>query len=137
MQLSQEQRGAIENQIAELVIKGLREGLIQEEDLSPIGKFVLEKIDTLQTEEQMVAFLTEMAQKWPLFSNILTIEKGKVSENSENQTAIDVLGLAKEGKIDEAVDLAKSVTAPEVSVVAEVPVAPVIQEVLQVQQPQQ
>ncbi len=128
MQLSQERRDAIEKAIAELIIKGLREGLIQDEDLSPIGKFVLEKIDTLQTEEQMVAFLTEMVQKWPLFSNILTIEKGKATESSENQAAKDVLDLAKEGKIDEAVDLAKSVTTPEAPVVAEVP---------QVQQPQQ
>lgn len=114
MQLSQEQRDAIEKSIAELIIKGLREGLIQEEDLSPIGKFVLEKIDIIQTEEQMVAFLTELAQKWPLFSNILTIEKGKVTENSESQVAQNVLDLAKEGKIDQAVDLAKTATEPPV-----------------------
>lgn len=121
MQLSQERRDDVEKQIAELVIKGLREGTIQDQDLSPIGKFVLEKIDTLQTEELMVVFLTELSQKWSLFSNILTIEKGKVTDQTENQVAQDVLGLAKEGKIDEAVDLAKTATVPEVPVIAEVP----------------
>lgn len=114
MQLSQERRDGVEKAIADLVLKGFKEGLIQDEDLSPIGKFVLEKIDTLQTEEQMVAFLTELAKKWPLFSNILTIEKGKVTQNSENQVAQNVLDLAKEGKIDQAVDLAKTATEPPV-----------------------
>lgn len=115
MQLSQERRDAIEKEIAELIIKGLKEGSLKEEDLSPIAKFVLEKIDTLATEEQMVTFLSELSQKWSVFSNIHNIEKGKVMDQTEDLAAQNVLDLAKEGKIDEAVDLAKSVTGPEVT----------------------
>lgn len=113
MQLLQGRRDAIEKAIVELVINGLKEGSLPEDDLSPIANFVLEKIDTLQTEEQMVAFLAELAQKWPIFSNIHILEKGKVIEKTENQAAQNVLELAKEGKIDQAVDLAKSVTEPQ------------------------
>ncbi|MBU4016288.1 hypothetical protein KJ980_01655 [Patescibacteria group bacterium] len=121
MQLSQERKDEVLKAIAELIIAGLKDGSIVEDDLFPIANFVLEKIDTLATEEQMVVFLSELAQKWPVFSKIYSHEKGKVLEHTENLAAQNVMDLAKEGKIDEAVDLAKSVTAPEVPVVAEVP----------------
>lgn len=122
MQLSQERKDGVLKEIADLIIAGLKDGSILEDDLFPIASFVLEKIDVLATEEQMVVFLSELAQKWPVFSKIHTHEKGKVLEHTENIAAQNVMDLAKEGKIDEAVDLAKSVTAPEVP---------------QVQQPQQ
>lgn len=120
MQLSQERRDEVLKEIADLIIVGLKDGSILENDLFPIADFTLQKIDTLATEEQMVIFLSELAQKWPVFSKIHTYEKGKVLEQTENIAAQNVMDLAKEGKIDEAVDLAKSATSSEVPVVPEV-----------------
>lgn len=110
MQLSQERKDEVLKEIADLIIAGLKDGTILEDDLFPIANFVLEKIDTLATEEQMVVFLSELVQKWPVFLKIHAHEKGKVLEQTENIAAQNVMDLAKEGKIDQAVDLAKSVT---------------------------
>ncbi|OGH12388.1 MAG: hypothetical protein A2857_01485 [Candidatus Levybacteria bacterium RIFCSPHIGHO2_01_FULL_36_15] len=112
MQLSGEHRTEVEKAIVELIAASIENGSLGESDLPVIADFVLTKIDVLQTQEELVSFLSELSLKWPVFSNVQTLEQGKITQKAEDQALNSALDLAKEGKIDEAVDLARTATEP-------------------------
>lgn len=55
-------------------------------------------------------FLRDLSSKWSIFTKLLVLESGEVKEKTEDKVAEDVLKMAKEGKIDEAIGLAKTMT---------------------------
>lgn len=110
MQLTQDIKEEILNLIADQLPIGLEDGSIKEEELEQIAGFVLDKIENIQTEEELREFFKELAEKWPAFTKLKVIEVSKITKRIEDQAALDVLKLAREGKIDEAMSLAKSVT---------------------------
>lgn len=110
MDISQQHKEEIERKIIESIIVNLEENKLPQEELPIIADFVLGKIDTVKNHDELVIFLTELSTKWPIFTNITSIEKGEVKEKVEDKVAEDVLNLAKSGKIDEAIGLAKTMT---------------------------
>lgn len=113
MQLTSERKDEILQKIVDRILTGLENGNLTEEELKPIADFVLGRIDEFQTEDELIPFLLELAQKWSVFSNIHIQEKGEIIANKETQASQDVLDLAKSGKLDEALNLAKRVTAQQ------------------------
>ncbi|MDO8461161.1 MAG: hypothetical protein Q7S38_01820 [bacterium] len=110
MEVTQEHKNDLEKKIVESVILALENNTISKEEMPIIAEFVLGKIDVIKTHEELVLFVNELALKWPIFSNIDQIEKGEVQEKKESETAESVLNLAKSGQIEDAVNLAKTMT---------------------------
>lgn len=110
MDVSEEKLTNIQSAIVEKIAQALEEEKVAEDELPEIATFVLEKTNNITTEEQLLLFLDDLAQKWPFFEPIEELEKGREREKGEEQVVEDVLKLAKSGQINEAVDLAKTVT---------------------------
>jgi uncharacterized protein YdaT len=110
MQLSQEKKDKLEREIIEIIANCLEKDLIKETDVPPIVTFYGEKIDNAQSEEDLQAFISEFVQKWPVFNALKIPADQNATEKNEQQITQNVVNLAKEGKLEEAVDLAKTVT---------------------------
>lgn len=107
---TQEHKNEIEKKIVEAIVTGLESNKILENQLSEIADFVLERIDALKTHEELVVFLSDLAARWPIFENIALTEKGEAKDKAEDRIASEALKLAQSGKIDDAIDLAKTMT---------------------------
>lgn len=110
MDISEDQRSAVEQQIVNSMVDALKNDKLNNEDLPIISQFILGKIDSIQNTGQLVSFLGELSQRWPVFKNIAIIESGNVRENQEKEAVRDVLSLTQQGNIDEALNLAKKMT---------------------------
>lgn len=84
---------------------------ISEEESRTIADVILTELDKVQTQAQMLQFLSDLSQKWLFFSDVLTLEKGVAQGEQEGKETIKVEELIKENKIDEALDAAKAATA--------------------------
>lgn len=110
MIFSAEHKELIERQTLEAIATALEKNEMTEADIPPISKFVLEQIDKIQDIDQLIIFLQELSNKWPIFRGLFEVEKGKVREESEKIVAIEVSNLAQTGHLEEAINMAKSVT---------------------------
>ncbi len=95
--------------IVEAIVQGLENEKLTEPQLSPIADYILGKIDAIQNHGQLVAFVTDLASKWPIFKNIEEIEKGEEKRVLENQAAVRVLQMIKSGKSHDAINYAKQI----------------------------
>lgn len=110
MDITQDHKNEIEKKIVETIALSLENNTLQQNELSDIASFVLDRMDQVKNHEELILFLSELSSKWPIFGQIEAIEKGEVKEQKEEQAFQNVLDLAKSGKIDEAVNLAKEAT---------------------------
>ena len=115
MQLSDEQKKDIERRIVKAIVKGLDENKITVSDLPELSSYLLENIEHITTQEQLTAFLSDISSKWQIFVGIQAGESIPIENSVEdkNKTIQDVTDLAKDGKIDEAIDLAKTATGTQ------------------------
>lgn len=110
MDFTQEHKNEIERKIVEAIIAGLENKSLLESQLSEIADFVLQRIDAVKNQDELLAFLADLSSKWSIFNNVKLTEEGEVKAEAENEVAKGVLDLAKSGKIDDAIDLAKTMT---------------------------
>ncbi len=96
--------------IVESIIQALENSNLSEADLPEIGKFVLARIDNIQTHDELVLFVGELATKWSVFKHIESSEKAVAERHDELQTAEKIGDLATSGRIEEALGLAKKAT---------------------------
>lgn len=99
----------VEQYIVDVIATALDKNELKEDELPKIGNFVLSKIDNIKTHKQLLEFLNELSQNWKIFSNIEEIEKGEEKEFKEETVEKGIIEMAKKGKIDEALKLAKTV----------------------------
>lgn len=83
---------------------------ISEEESRIIADVILTELDKAQTQEQLFQFLSDLSQKWPFFSDVLTLEKGAAKIEEEGKETVKVEELIKENKLDEALEAAKAAT---------------------------
>lgn len=110
MQLTDEHKKEIERSVMECIISALDQKLISSDDLPELSNYILPKIEPIRTQEEMLVFLNELVAKWKFFTPVLSAEKGEINSQTEGEAVDKVTELAKSGQIDEAVNLAKSVT---------------------------
>lgn len=110
MEFTTEDKNRIETSIVNAIISSLKTNAIEELELSAVADFVLGRIDNVKTNIELLAFLSELSSKWQIFKQIEKIEQGKLKEQKEDEVARGVLDLAKTGKIDDAIKLAKTMT---------------------------
>ncbi len=110
MDFTQEHKTEIENKIVETIADEVEKGNLKEENLKDIADFVLGRIDQIKNQDELIAFLFELSTKWTVFKTIETMERANLKGKVEKEVAEGVLMLAKNGKIDEALNLAKTMT---------------------------
>lgn len=110
MDFDTDHKKRIEAKIVELIAEGLEKGNLKEEDSKEIADFVLGRIDLIKNHLELETFLSELSLKWQVFKVLENIEKSESREKAEAEAAEGVLILAKHGKINEALHLAKTMT---------------------------
>lgn len=106
--MTDEEKEKIHGLILDAIEDALEEKKIEEQEVQKIASFVTENIKSVNTHELLVKFLLDLSSRWPVFQNIYQVEQGKVREE-ETQAIVDkAVELTKEGKIEEAIDIAKS-----------------------------
>lgn len=110
MDFDEAHKNVIGERLARKVARALEDGTVTLEQLPEISSYILDNIDTITTHDQLMTFLTNLSQKWPVFSDVLTMEEGEVQEKKEDQKIEQVEDLLKENKIDEALKVAESAT---------------------------
>lgn len=111
MEVTQEKRTAIEKDIVDIVIAALDSGSLAEKDLPVIGQHVLDRIDKIETQDELILFLEVMAEKWSVFTPLVTREKGVVEHGKEQNSVHTAEDLIKTGNIDEALKVVKGATS--------------------------
>lgn len=110
MEITQGYKNEMEKKIVECMILALENNNLQDSELPQIADLILDNIDNIKTHTELINLLGELSSRWPIFKNIELLEKGEVKEQKENVVVQDVLELARNGKIDDAITLAKSAT---------------------------
>lgn len=110
MELTKEQKYEIEAQIVETVLQALDKNLLIADQLQEIADYSLEGMKKVTNEHELLNFLSGLSLKWKVFEGIAVLQKGKMVKKEEKEVADGVLMLIKEGKIDDALSLAKSAT---------------------------
>ena len=94
------------NKIGERITRTLADALsgnvISEDDARTIADYVLKNMDGAKTSGEILDFLTELTNKYSIFSSLLTIELGQTLEQKEDIAVEKTEDLLKENKIDEA-----------------------------------
>ncbi|MDO8461131.1 MAG: hypothetical protein Q7S38_01670 [bacterium] len=109
--IAQNHKEDLQKKIVESIISGLENNLLTKEELPVIADLVLEGMDKISSHEELTSFINELSLKWPIFLNIAKLEEGEKREQQEDKTTQQVLQLARNGQIDEAVNLAKTATS--------------------------
>lgn len=110
MDVSATHRTDVLKKIVSDLVVAMEQNKVTEEEVSKIATFALEKVDKTTNHDELIKLLDEMSKQWPFFENIEQIERGEVKEVLEDKVEIEVLNLAKNRKIEEAIALAKTVT---------------------------
>lgn len=110
MKITQNHKDEMEKKLVECIVLALENNSLQESELPQIANLILDKIDNIKTQTELISLLEELSSRWPIFKNIELLENGELKEQKENVAIQDVLELAKSGKIDDAIDLAKLAT---------------------------
>ena len=111
MDLTEERKKEIKMKLMEAIIASLENSRLSVNELSSVASFILDRIDKVADQDQLRFFLSELSAKWPIFTDLLVTEISGPQEVKEDKLAEDMTTLIKTGEIDEAVDLAKTVTA--------------------------
>lgn len=111
MEVTQEKRTAIEKDIVDTVIAALDSGALKEADLPIVGQHVLDRIDKIETQEELILFLEVMAERWSIFTPLVTREKGVIEYGKEQNSVHQAEDLIKNGNIDQALKVVKGATS--------------------------
>lgn len=103
-----DKKNQIEQAITDIILGQIEKETLTVEESSEIVGFCLEKIHALNSEEELLSFLSETSVKWPIFSGLASLEQGKTKEEQKDEAIDNVVSLVKSGNIDEAVNMAKS-----------------------------
>ena len=100
----------IEKKIVNKALTSYGEEVISKDELKNIAEFTVDGMKAVNTRQQLLEFLKHLSEKWQFFSSIVIIEEGEYKGFIERDAYSKVLDLAKQGKIEEAINLSKSIT---------------------------
>lgn len=107
MEFTQDQREQIEKRIVELMIVGLQNNSLTEEDTTDLSIYVLDRIDLIKNQKELIEFLREFSGKWEVFKPLLFQEEGKMQDKVNDEVADGIELLISHGKLDRALALVK------------------------------
>jgi hypothetical protein len=110
MEFTADHKKHIEDEIVKIMINASQTQQLSDEDLSVISTVVLDTIDQVSDQVTLQTFLQDLVSRWPVFKPLLILELKEMKEKVEDEVAEGVLLLARHGKIENAIKLAKSAT---------------------------
>ena len=96
------------------ILKGIETEKIHPNDAQKIASLALSKLNAIRNEFELPRIYAELAEKWPIFLTLETIEKGIVDRKEEHEVIQGALHLIEHGKIDQAVESIKRETGDDV-----------------------
>jgi len=114
MEITAEEKKDIETKIVDTIIAALEQDALASDEVPVISSYVLERIDTVKTHEELMIFLRELSAKWALFTKLLVMKSGEAQLQSEAELTKSVEELAKGGNIDDALKLIKEAAQAKV-----------------------
>lgn len=66
-QITVEEKTTIYNNLADLLMNGLKNGELFEEDVQNSSKFILEKMESITTKEELITFLKILSDRWDIY----------------------------------------------------------------------
>lgn len=103
----------VQYDVIKIIASALQSGKLSAGEAGEIAAFILERIDDVKTHEQMAEYITELSSKWPMFSNIASVERAEVRKIVEEEVTRGVLTLLEHGKVDHALALVKTMTGED------------------------
>jgi hypothetical protein len=100
----------IEKDIVERALKDYEEEKLSRDELKNIADFTIQGMEKVNNRVDLTDFLKDLSARWPIFTNIAIIEEGSYKDIVEDEVYSGVLALAQNGKIDNAIKLAKTMT---------------------------
>lgn len=110
MELTPEHKKDVEIKLVEIVADALEHGKLSSDEATQASQFILDRIDEVNTQEELLIFLEELSSLWDVFGHLFVTEQGKIKEKQEDVTAREVETLVEKGNIDEALSVAKKAT---------------------------
>jgi hypothetical protein len=110
MEIIQEKKDQIESHIVDIIADAIEQEKITETDLPLISNFVLEKIDTIVSKDQLLLFLTELASNWEIFRTLEVTQRGEIQKKKEEEAVQNISQLVQDGNINDAIQIAKAAT---------------------------
>lgn len=107
-QTIQQYREQILEKTYDIMSKAVENGKIEEDAVSEMANFILERVDHLTTYDQVIGFFHLLSLKWPIFAPISLETEGKLKQQVETHVRDNMLSLIKEGKVSEAVQIGQS-----------------------------
>ncbi|CAN5200680.1 hypothetical protein BH09PAT1_BH09PAT1_1260 [soil metagenome] len=101
----------IEKEIITMTMNSYEKNELDDAQMSEIAKIVLAATENMTLHSELTSMLQALGSKWPMFGNLVTIEKGKELEEHKQAAINDVLSLTKDGKIQDAISAAKIFTS--------------------------
>jgi|SRR3989344_7639653 len=105
MVLNSDYKNKVGKELTIQLAVSLRDGKISNAEMSEIAAFVLEKINNVNTTEELSAFLDELGKKWPLFENLTLMEKKGIMENEDQKKVEELSTLIKNNQLDKGEDI--------------------------------
>lgn len=95
--------------MVQILIRSLKGGTLPLVRAQEIGRFYLDKLRSAQSEEELQQDLSEMEATIPEMKSVVDLEKAKLREAHEQTLRQKADELLKQGKIEEAAELAKQI----------------------------
>lgn len=86
--LPKEKLSQVEEELVKLIISGYQSSVLSYEEMKRASQYILENIAQVQTQDQLLTFLQNLAGNWAIFGNLAVLESGHKSL-SEDQKSID------------------------------------------------
>jgi len=108
MDALQAKKAELEKRLVGVILQEVGKETINLNQAKEMTSFWLAKVGSLTSEEELLNLVKEMAVKWPIFDGVVLVEQGNIQKDEEVKVADDVTSLIKNGKIEEALGLAKA-----------------------------
>lgn len=108
MDTTQTKRKELEERMVQIILAEIEKNTLTIDQAKEITTFWLSKSSTLSTEEELMSFVNDSADKWPIFSQMALAQQTEPLKEKEVKIADDVVSLVRDGRIEEAVSLAKA-----------------------------
>lgn len=95
--------------IVEVALDRLEKGQLTQAQMPEIANFVLTNVDRATDHHQIVKVALDLASRYPIFKNVAEIESGEERKFIESSTAQTMAQMIKEGKVQDALNLSKTV----------------------------
>lgn len=108
MVVTEEYRTNIERRILEILANALESSQITEAESTSVARYILDHLDNVQSHPELVQFLSELAQKWPIFTEVGNTEMARAIEANKSTVTSNMETLIRQGNIQAALDAAKT-----------------------------